>query len=56
MRKRTADISVKGFELTSAVRGFHVYGDISLSYINETLKYFHELGQKLYLKELQILV
>ena len=54
--KRTADMSVKGFELTSAVRGLHVYGDIWLPYINETLKYFHELDQKLYLKELQNLM
>ena len=49
-------MSVKGFELTSAVTGFHVYGDIWLPYINETLKDFHELDQKLYLNELQNLI
>ena len=53
---RTADMSVKGFEFTSAVRVFHVYGDIWLPYINEKLKYFHDLDQKLYLKELQNLI
>ena len=42
--KRIADMRVKSFEFTAAVRGFHVYRDIWLPYINETLKCFHELG------------
>ena len=42
--KRIADISVKSFEFTAAVRGFHVYRDIWLPYINETLKSLHKPG------------
>ena len=42
--KRIADLSVKSFEFTAAVRGFHVYRDIWLPYINETLICLHELG------------
>ena len=34
----------KSFEFTAAVRGYHVYGDIWLPSINETLKCMHELG------------
>ena len=41
--KRIADMSVKSFELSAAVRGLHVYWDIWLPYINETLNCLHEL-------------
>ena len=37
MEKRIADMSVKSFEFTAAVRGFHFYQDIWLAFINETL-------------------
>ena len=42
--KRIGDISVKSFEFTASVRGFHVCRDICLPYINQTLKCLHELG------------
>ena len=42
--KRIADISMKRFEFTGGVRGFHIYRDIWLRYINKTLKCLHELG------------
>ena len=42
--KRIGDISVKSFEFTASVRGFHVCRDIWLPYINQTLKCLHELG------------
>ena len=42
--RRVADMSVKSFEFTVAVRRFHVYRDIWLPYINEMLKCLHELG------------
>ena len=35
-------MSVKSFEFTAAVRGFHVYRDIWLTYISDTLKCLHE--------------
>ena len=41
--KQTADMSVKSFEFVAAVYVFHVYRDIWLPYIKETLKYLHEL-------------
>ena len=44
MEKRIAETSVKSFEFTATVRRFHVYRDIWLPYINETLKCLHELG------------
>ena len=44
LEKRIADMSVKSLEFTDAVLGFHVYRDIWLPYINETLKCLHELG------------
>ena len=43
--RRIADMSVKRFEFIAAVREFHIYGDIWLTYINETLKCLHELLQ-----------
>ena len=42
--KRIADRSVKSFEFTAAVQGFHIYQGVWLPYINEKLKRFHELG------------
>ena len=42
--KRIANTSVKSFEFTAAVRGFHVYREIWLTYINDTLKCLHEFG------------
>ena len=47
-KKRPADMSVKSFEFTAAVRGFHVYRDIWLPYINETVKCLHEFGNTYY--------
>ena len=44
MEKGIADMSVKSFEFTAAVGEFHVYQDILLPNINETLKCLHELG------------
>ena len=47
-KKRLADVSVKSFEFVAAVRGFHVYRDIWLPYINETVKCLHEFGNTYY--------
>ena len=43
-KKRIADMNVKSFEFRAAARGLHVYRDICLPYIDETLKCLHELG------------
>ena len=43
--RRIVDMSVK---ITASVREFHVYRDIWLTYINETLKCLHELGNAYY--------
>ena len=47
-KKRLADMNVKSFEFAAAGRGFHVYQDIWLPYINETVKCLHELGNTYY--------
>lgn len=37
-------MSVKSCEFTAAARGFHVYRDVWLQSVNETMKCFHENG------------